>query len=73
MAWKTTLLCIVPPPSGCGWQTTAAYSADGLPTFSNASNRPTGPFKKNDLMFACSVTIKGYQGKEAQKRCDAYH
>src|SRR5207253_8707507 len=43
MAWKTTLLCSVPPYSGCGWQTTAACVALGDPALRSASRRPAAP------------------------------
>src|SRR5271157_392501 len=53
MAWKTTLLCIVPPNTGCGWQTSPACVAVAEPTFSRASSRPAGPSRKNDRIAEC--------------------
>src|ERR1051325_886546 len=52
MAWYTTLLCIVPPYKGWGWQTSAACVASGAPWFSSASRRPAGPLRKKDLIPA---------------------
>src|ERR1039457_6087013 len=43
MAWYTTLLCMVPPPAGCGWHTSAEYGASSRPVFNSASSRPAGP------------------------------
>ena len=61
IAWKTTLLCSVPPYSGCGWQTRAAWVASGEPAFSSASSWPAGPFRKKDRMtFVVSGTDTGY-------------
>src|SRR5260370_4424184 len=55
-AWYTTLLCIVPPKSGCGWARTAASGGCGLPAGVQriASRRPAGPSKKK-LRESCMV------------------
>ena len=52
IAWKTTLLCIVPPNKGCGWATRAAYWASEEPRLSSASNLPAGPARSIDWIFA---------------------
>src|ERR1700739_823925 len=36
---------MVPPPSGCGWQTRPANCESPAPSFNSASNRPAGPRK----------------------------
>ena len=38
---------MVPPPAGCGWQTSAAYGASSRPVFSSASSRPAGPCRSS--------------------------
>jgi hypothetical protein len=59
MVWNTTLLCIVPPYNGCGWQTSAAWVALALPEFSNASKRPTGPSRKSERIVPDGETMNG--------------
>src|SRR5579864_6768036 len=59
MAWKTTLLCRVPPYTGWGWQIRAAWVAAGEPSFSKASSCPAGPCRKKERMAeeaGCTVT-----------------
>src|SRR6266436_1818452 len=48
---KTTLLCMVPPCWGCGWQTSAASRGGASSgSSSSASSRPAGPSRNSDSM-----------------------
>jgi len=38
-------VCRLPPPSGWGWQTSAAKGASGTPSLTKASSRPAGPVR----------------------------
>src|SRR5580704_5486120 len=61
-AWYTTLLCMVPPKSGCGWQTTAA--SDGLATGtvqSKASSRPAGPAMKKLRWYVSAMKLPAHE------------
>ena len=70
MAWYTTLLCMVPPNKGCGWQTSAACVASGWPSFSSASSRPEGPSRKKDLIPLATLFFyhRGHRGTRRTQR-----
>src|SRR5215471_2331272 len=50
---------MVPPPLGCGWQTSAAHGALGAPSLSRASSRPAGPRKSRLRSEVLSALASG--------------